>query len=382
MEIKKGISQMPEYPNQEINYVVPSDGKMYYVLKDGVLEDGTVVATLDPKYAFDQTLPCSTVGAFKEDGSVLIDFNKKEIKKIGSDLLLAVASNPISKEVIDAKAKETDENSKNVLLNNATMIADKLINEMGITGELLFSDVFGEANVYKTDSYNNKIGVDCSFIGKTSKELYFHTNDINTQSKIIKLDPSIPTVEEDAGIIDSIPIMEDTPTAPVIEEVENISIEETPSIENITDVEESSNGNLKLDIGQDILDGFSNADAEAKTSEKEEVSDFEEEQIEKESEDEIVEKTSEDIQKEMNDSPFELPTSTISTDPSDGGEVLDNVIAVMKKMIEETNKLNDRITSLEKEIEEKDKVIEKQESKKDELNDLLDQANEVLENID
>ena len=39
MEIKKGISQMPEFLNQEINYVVPSDGKMYYVLKDGILED-------------------------------------------------------------------------------------------------------------------------------------------------------------------------------------------------------------------------------------------------------------------------------------------------------------------------------------------------------
>ena len=38
MEIKKGISQMAEYPNVEINYVVPADGKMYYVLKNGELK--------------------------------------------------------------------------------------------------------------------------------------------------------------------------------------------------------------------------------------------------------------------------------------------------------------------------------------------------------
>ena len=173
MEIKKGISQMPEFLNQEINYVVPSDGKMYYVLKDGILEDGTVIATLDPKYAFDQTIPCSTVGAFKEDGSVLIDFDKKEIKQIDKDLLLAVSSKPSSNEVLDALIKGNDEISKSMILDNATVITDKLINEMGITGEMLFSDAFSEANVYKTDSYNNKIGIDCSFIGKTSKELYF-----------------------------------------------------------------------------------------------------------------------------------------------------------------------------------------------------------------
>lgn len=390
MEIKKGISQMPEYPNQEINYVVPSDGKMYYILKDGLLDDGTVIATLDPKYAFDQTLPTNTVGAFKKDGSVLIDFDKKEIKKVSSDLLLAVVSKPVSKEVVDAQAKEADEISKSMILDNATVIKDKLINEMGITGELLFADAFGEANVYKTDSYNNKIGVDASFIGKTSKELYFHTNDVNGQSKVIKLDVSIPAVEEDTEIIDSIPVMEDVPSAPTVEEVETVS--------DVSDVEGNYGSDLKLDISQDILDGFANSNSvdtneTADSDLEEEITENVEDEVAKEEKQEeeaeevkvgegIVEKTSEDIEKEMNDSPFEIPNTTISTPTSDGNEVLDNVIAVMKKMIEETNKLNERITSLEKEIEEKDRVLEEQESKKDELSDLLDQANEVLEHID
>ena len=51
-------------------------------------------------------------------------------------------------------------------------------------------------------------------------------------------------------------------------------------------------------------------------------------------------------------------------------------------MIEETNKLNDRISELEKELEMKDKIIASQESKKNELSSLLDEANEVLDNID
>lgn len=388
MEIKKGISQMPEFLNQEINYVVPSDGKMYYVLKDGILEDGTVIATLDPKYAFDQTIPCSTVGAFKEDGSVLIDFDKKEIKQIDKDLLLAVSSKPSSNEVLDALAKENDEISKRMILDNATVITDKLINEMGITGEMLFSDAFSEANIYKTDSYNNKIGIDCSFIGKTSKELYFHTNDVNSESKIVNLGAGVvDTNANDSGLgnnaLSDVSQSDENdainPT-PVVEEISTISQEEGPIVSEITDVDDQSTSeDVKLDIDHDILNEFNSTNASANseedvTPEEETPSIVSEKEVE---DNEVVEKTSDDIEKEMNESNF------VSTDSgSVNDEVLDNAIAVMKKMIEETNKLNEKISNLEKEIEEKDKTIEEQESKKSELNTLLGQANEMLEKID
>lgn len=386
MEIKKGISQMPEFLNQEINYVVPSDGKMYYVLKDGILEDGTVIATLDPKYAFDQTIPCSTVGAFKEDGSVLIDFDKKEIKQIDKDLLLVVSSKPSSNEVLDALTKENDEISKSMILDNATVITDKLINEMGITGEMLFSDAFSEANVYKTDSYNNKIGIDCSFIGKTSKELYFHTNDVNSESKIVNLGAGVVAPKSDSSMtpdtladvsenVESIE-NESTTITPIVEEVSAISEENGPVVSEITDVDDqSSSEGIKLDIDHDILNGFNSDDVSAINETQEDTpSIVSEEETE---DDEVIEKTSDDIEKEMNESSFDSIDSDSVND-----EVLDNAIAVMKKMIEETNKLNEKISNLEKEIEEKDKTIEEQESKKSELNTLLDQANEMLEKID
>ena len=391
MEIKKGISQMPEFLNQEINYVVPSDGRMYYVLKDGVLEDGTVIATLDPKYAFDQTIPCSTVGAFKEDGSILIDFDKREIKRIDKDLLLVVSSKPSSNEVLDALAKENDQISKSMILDNATIITDKLINEMGITGEMLFSDAFSEANVYKTDSYNNKIGIDCSFIGKTSKELYFHTNDVNSESKIVNLGEGLVNSSINNSSLDHdtlISVSQDAesyendevnPTS-IVEEVNTISEEDGPVVSKITDVDDQSTSeDVKLDIDHDILNEFNSTNASANseedvTSEEEIPSIVSEEEVE---DNDVVEKTSDDIEKEMNESNF------VSTDSgSVNDEVLDNAIAVMKKMIEETNKLNEKISSLEKEIEEKDKTIEEQESKKSELNTLLGQANEMLEKID
>lgn len=367
MEIKKGISQMPEFLNQEINYVVPSDGKMYYVLKDGILEDGTVIATLDPKYAFDQTIPCSTIGAFKEDGSVLIDFDKKEVKRIGKDLLLVVYSRPSSNEVLDALTKENDEISKSMILDNAAVITDKLINEMGITGEMLFSDAFSEANVYKTDSYNNKIGIDCSFIGKTSKELYFHTNNVNSESKVVNLgtgtiDFSIndSNLEHDDVMDTKVTVdneeQEDVTPTPVVEEVS--TIEPITSENTNFDNQDAISDGVKLDIDHDILNGLDSSY----------VSTINEDDVEGE----VVEKTSDDIEKEMNQ----------SNSDSVNDEVLDNAIAVMKKMIEETNKLNEKINNLEKEIEEKDRTIEKQESKKNELNSLLDQANEMLEKID
>lgn len=385
MEIKKGISQMPEFLNQEINYVVPNDGKMYYVLKDGILEDGTVIATLDPKYAFNQTIPCSTVGAFKEDGSVLIDFDKKEIKRIDKDLLLVVSSKPSSNEVIDALTKENDEISKSMILDNATVITDKLINEMGITGEMLFSDAFSEANVYKTDSYNNKIGIDCSFIGKTSKELYFHTNDVNSKSKVVNLESisvgsSLDNVDNNASMSDAGNINDVSTSTPAVDEINTISEDDRTIVSQITDVanQDTKSDGFKLDIDQDILNGFNSTDNLEFKQDDIDDNDIKSSTF---SDNSSLNQVDFNLEKEQKPDVEETHNSILeSNDVND--EVLDNAIAVMKKMIEETNKLNEKINNLEKEIEEKDRTIEKQESKKNELNSLLDQANEMLEKID
>lgn len=385
MEIKKGISQMPEFLNQEINYVVPNDGKMYYVLKDGILEDGTVIATLDPKYAFNQTIPCSTVGAFKEDGSVLIDFDKKEIKRIDKDLLLVVSSKPSSNEVIDALTKENDEISKSMILDNATVITDKLINEMGITGEMLFSDAFSEANVYKTDSYNNKIGIDCSFIGKTSKELYFHTNDVNSKSKVVNLESisvgsSLDNVDNNASMSDAGNINDVSTSTPAVDEINTISEDDRTIVSQITDVanQDTKSDGFKLDIDQDILNGFNSTDNLEFKQDDIDDNDIKSSTF---SDNSSLNQVDFNLEREQKPDVEETHNSILeSNDVND--EVLDNAIAVMKKMIEETNKLNEKINNLEKEIEEKDRTIEKQESKKNELNSLLDQANEMLEKID
>lgn len=385
MEIKKGISQMPEFLNQEINYVVPNDGKMYYVLKDGILEDGTVIATLDPKYAFNQTIPCSTVGAFKEDGSVLIDFDKKEIKRIDKDLLLVVSSKPSSNEVIDALTKENDEISKSMILDNATVITDKLINEMGITGEMLFSDAFSEANVYKTDSYNNKIGIDCSFIGKTSKELYFHTNDVNSKSKVVNLESisvgsSLDNVDNNASMSDAGNINDVSTSTPAVDEINTISEDDRTIVSQITDVanQDTKSDGFKLDIDQDILNGFNSTDNLEFKQDDIDDNDIKSSTF---SDNSSLNQVDFNLEREQKPDVEETHNSILeSNDVND--EVLDNAIAVMKKLIEETNKLNEKINNLEKEIEEKDRTIEKQESKKNELNSLLDQANEMLEKID
>lgn len=385
MEIKKGISQMPEFLNQEINYVVPNDGKMYYVLKDGILEDGTVIATLDPKYAFNQTIPCSTVGAFKEDGSVLIDFDKKEIKRIDKDLLLVVSSKPSSNEVIDALTKENDEISKSMILDNATVITDKLINEMGITGKMLFSDAFSEANVYKTDSYNNKIGIDCSFIGKTSKELYFHTNDVNSKSKVVNLESisvgsSLDNVDNNASTSDAGNINDVSTSTPAVDEINTISEDDRTIVSQITDVanQDTKSDGFKLDIDQDILNGFNSTDNLEFKQDDIDDNDIKSSTF---SDNSSLNQVDFNLEREQKPDVEETHNSILeSNDVND--EVLDNAIAVMKKMIEETNKLNEKINNLEKEIEEKDRTIEKQESKKNELNSLLDQANEMLEKID
>lgn len=180
MEIKKGISQMAEYPNVEINYVVPKSGNMHYVLKDGILDNGVIIATLDPRHAIDEANPCQNVGVFSANGDILVDFNKKDIKRITDDLLLVVNSVPTTSEVASLGDMTAE--------SNRNLIVQMMMQEMGPTGEMIFEDPYSEANVYATDSYNNKLGLDCSFIGKNNEGLYFHTNDVNSLSKFIKVE--------------------------------------------------------------------------------------------------------------------------------------------------------------------------------------------------
>ena len=300
------------------------------------LKNGAVIATLDPKRAIDSSISCDNIGVFKEDGSILIDFDKKDIKKITDDLLLVVNSKPISNEVIEAVEKENDESNKALLQDSTTAIIDKLIEEMGITGEILFSDAYSEANVYKTDSYNNKVGMDSSFIGKNKENLYFHTNLVNADTKVIKYVSEKNNDSFDLG--NNIPKVED--------DIENIEPQE-----------------LKLDISKDILEGFKPLEENSISKDKE-----------KEVNEESTVNTSMPSENEVDNSD--------NTDSESSDEVLDNAIETIKKMIEETNKLNEKIASLEKELEEKNKMIDEQESKKNTLNSLLNEANEVLENID
>ena len=228
MEIKRGISQMAEYPNVEINYVVPKSGNMHYVLKEGILNNGVIIATLDPRHAIDEGNPCQNIGVFSATGDVLIDFNKKDIKKITDNLLLVVNSVPTTSLVATPDDMEA--------ISNKDLIVQMMLQEMGSTGEIIFADPYSEANVYATDSYNNKVGIDCSFIGKNNEGLYFHTNDVNSLSKFIKVDEfSENSIENE---FTNVPL-------------NNISEEPVTNTEDVTEEED-----LQLNINPTILGGF------------------------------------------------------------------------------------------------------------------------------
>ena len=407
MEIKKGISQMAEYPNVEINYVVPENGKMYYVLRDGELSNGCIIATLDPKRAIDPNVVSNSIGVFKEDGSILIDFDKKDVRRINDELVLAVNSVPTTPEVVNALKNESDDISKTMMKDNATTIVDKMMIEMGITGEILFSDAYSEANIYKLDSFNNKIGPDSSFIGKNDKNFYFHTNDATKDTVLVSINGE--EVEENVPDTSNIQIpTSDENSLPVVNEETDTEI---PTDNNIGEP-------VKLDISQNILEGFkpmensvdlsSDTVVETDTPVETPVDTQVEEPVDTSNEtpmetpidtsvsfasvDNTLPFATESVEQEQSEvekSPVEIEEKANQEINKESDAVLDNVIEVMKKMIEETSKLNERITELEKELEskqqeldEKNEVISREESKKSTLNDLLDEANEVLEKID
>lgn len=406
MEIKKGISQMAEYPNVEINYVMSNDGRMYYVLKDGILANGCIIATLDPKYAIDEANPSTSVGVFSATGEVLVDFDKKSIKAITDDLVLAVNSKLNTPEVIGVAGREDDPMTSNTVNASKTVIINKLKEEMGPNGELLFEDPYSEANIYRIDTYNDKLGNDSSFIGKSEKGLFFHTNDAKSTTQIVEIDDfksdenvvienasddstsgdlnldidsdllsgfSIPDedlekvaveseTEEDNNMVSSEEVAEE-----VEEDKQQDDIVETGE-ENTT---ENDNSDDEVDTKED---DSSNSDEENSKQEEDEVSDANDLDIEQKDINLNIDDDNNDYREEMND--------VVTNDESSDNEVLDNAISVINKMIKETNKLKDKIKELEEELEEKEKIIKESESKKDELNEILDKANEVLDEID
>lgn len=405
MEIKKGISQMAEYPNVEINYVMSNDGRMYYVLKDGILANGCIIATLDPKYAIDEANPSTSVGVFSATGEVLVDFDKKSIKAITDDLVLAVNSKLNTPEVIGVAGREDDPMTSNTVNASKTVIINKLKEEMGPNGELLFEDPYSEANIYRIDTYNDKLGNDSSFIGKSEKGLFFHTNDAKSTTQIVEIDDFksdenvvIENASDDSTSGDlNLDIDSDLLSGFSIpdEDLEKVAIEsETEEDNNMVSSEEVAEevednqqndtvetveeNTTEKDNSDDEVDtkedDSSNGDEESPEQEDDEVSDANDLDIEQKDINLNIDDDNNDYREEMND--------VVTNDESSDNEVLDNAISVINKMIKETNKLKDKIKELEEELEEKEKIIKESESKKDELNEILDKANEVLDEID
>ena len=405
MEIKKGISQMAEYPNVEINYVMSNDGRMYYVLKDGILANGCIIATLDPKYAIDEANPSTSVGVFSATGDVLVDFDKKSIKAISDDLVLAVNSKLNTPEVIGVAGREDDPMTSNTVNASKTVIINKLKEEMGPNGELLFEDPYSEANIYRIDTYNDKLGNDSSFIGKSEKGLFFHTNDAKSTTQIVEIDDFksdenvvIENASDDSTSGDlnldidsdllsgfSIPD-EDLEKVAVESETEEDNnmvsseevaeeVEDNQQNDTVETVEEKTTEKDNTDDEVDTKeDDSSNSDEESPEQEDDEVSNANDLDIEQKDINLNIDDDNNDYREEMND--------VVTNDESSDNEVLDNAISVINKMIKETNKLKDKIKELEEELEEKEKIIKESESKKDELNEILDKANEVLDEID
>ncbi len=428
MEIKKGISQMAEYPNVEINYVMSRDGKMHYVLKEGELENGCIIATLDPKHAIDETNPSTTVGVFSSEGDIIIDFNKKSIKSIDDDLVLVENSKLSTPEVVGIIGKEDDPNISKTVNEAKERITQDMKDDMGEQGEIIFCNPYSEANVYRVDRYNHSLGLDSSYIGKNEKGLYFHTNDINSETMFKEVDDFHKkedlqeTSEEvkldiNSGALNNFAVSdqdledvkqqsdEDMPITPDEVEETKETDQDTDSIESPSQVftppldeedekdnQDDSDDDIEEDSDEVSSDESDNIKADSEEDESDDMIEDtsleqEEDQDDKSS---LNEETPEDDEgEEMQKLSFEDDDDDNDDDDidnkeekySDNNEILDNAIEVINKMIKETNKLNKRIIELEDQLKEKEEIIKESESKRDELNEILDKANEVLEEI-
>lgn len=175
MKIQKGLVKDQGFEDTTCTYGTCDDGRVYYFIENGTLENGNIIASTNLKEAIGHTPSHSSLGLINSNSDILIPFENKVIKLIDERFLLVERATPVSKNVVDAMKDRADPLAANKLVTTAANNKDQMNAKMGRDGKFIFNNQFSEATIFDIDGH--QLDNDYySYIAMDDDTIYFSKN--------------------------------------------------------------------------------------------------------------------------------------------------------------------------------------------------------------
>ena len=200
MQIQRGLVKYKDRSDIICTYGIADDGKQYYFLGEGKLDNGNIIVTTTLLEAVDPLATASHVGVIDSNGNVIIPCENKTIKKVSNDMLLVEVAKPFTESVIQSIRLREDPLSATKLVTTPATIKEKISAKMGSKGNFVFNDQFSEATICNLDGQNLINNQYYSFIGVTKDMLYLSKNTVDSEIveySLAPLNDDTESLEED-----------------------------------------------------------------------------------------------------------------------------------------------------------------------------------------
>jgi len=253
MKIQKGLVKDQGFQDTTCTYGTCDDGKIYYFIEDGTLENGNIIASTDLKEAIGHTVSHTSLGLINSNGDVIIPFKNRTIKLVSDKFLLVEKTDPTSKNVVEAMKDRADSNAANRLVTTAANNKDMMNAKIGNDGKFIFNNQFSEATIFDIDG-NQIINDYYSYIAMDEDTIYFSKNIMDfpiveySMNAPLKMNPQV------AEQINNQMKLDVTNTGVVQDSVENAFNETSQQIASASNVNEvQSDANISND-GSELND--------------------------------------------------------------------------------------------------------------------------------
>ncbi len=277
MQIQRGLVKYKDRSDIICTYGVTGDGKQYYFLNDGKLDNGNFIVTTTLLEAVDPLASATHVGLIDANGNVLIPCENKSIKVIGKDMLLVELAKPFTESVLQSIRMKDDPLSATKLVTTPATIKDKMIARMGENGHFVLNDQFSEATICNLNGQNLINNEYYSFIALTDKRLYLSKNTVDSEIMEYNLYPEEKEEEDSKEVDENSSVYEEK-----TEYTEEEKVEESKELEDSKEENKEEKSTVSDDKGE-VVD--TNEENEDKTNVEEEKEEPEEEENQVYSED-------------------------------------------------------------------------------------------------
>lgn len=416
MRVQKGQVKYKDRSDIICTYGINDAGKQYYFLDGEKLSNGNLIASTALVEAIDPLVVASNIGVISGVGDIVVPFENKAIKAITDNAILVEKAIPSTPSVIEAISMRKDPLAATKLVTTPATIKGRINAKMGDGGRFVFNDQFSEASVFDLNGNNLLNGQYYSFIGLNNGNLYLSKNTIDSDIVEYKLDKD-ENGETNKLHSDDLLDVQDVKVAPktiddAMEQATNSKLSDNKVAESFTS-EQSKDAKEEKQLHavsfQPLNDASEFKDVEIDEEDKKTENIFIPKKVEKETRvslfeglkfdnDEVSNKDEESVNKELGGTIIsdtaEMLTKLIKQNKEQREKILSNEAKISdllsfkrqafdenQLLVKENEKLKSRIKELESELNKKNDKLEDlnaQVAKTDDLAKILDDAKKLL----